>query len=374
MKKYSILSLFILAGLLVLFNACDLDNINELGTVEPELVEFRFAEFPSLPGTVDRDAATVTIEVPNNADLSQLTLDVEPSLGAMVDPPNGTVLDFSTAQHSITISNNGVSKSYNVTAVRGGLDATTAKLLVIGLADSPDALENEDEKFAVNWALETFTFGQYASFDQIANDPSILDGINVVWYHADTSPDIPPAALSDGFINAMQSYYQNNGQIYLTSFAVQMLEPLGIVGEGEGPNETGGAPTDFDNPDNWGISYVGDEDHPAFKNLPQAGDKSYAASYLISGGASRKDNKTWWVVSEGFPEERGISLAGTEWDPDREVLILMAEFPGQNGAGTAMAFGAGAQDFVSAEGENAFINNLFRLTENILVYLARKSG
>ena len=102
-------------------------------------------------------------------------------------------------------------------------------------------------------------------------------------------------------------------------------------------------------------------------------DRSYAASYLISGGTSRKDNKTWWVVSEGFPEDKGIALAGTEWDPDREVLIIMAEFPGQNGTGTTMCFGAGAQDFFSKEGDNSFKDNLLKLTENVLVYLARKN-
>ncbi len=377
MKKIPFWLFIAFFGTALFFTACEEENTNPLpGDLPPYIVDFRFAEYPDLPGTIDQDAGTIDLEVPNNADMTKLTPKAEPSFGATATPGADAPLDFTSAQ-TITATYGNNSKSYNVSVVRGGLDKTTSLLVVLGTAESPADLTNEDEKAAATWAMSTFKLAEYYSFDQLKANPSVLDNKHVVWWFHDATTELPAVATDPAVTDILKSYHANGGELYLSGFANQYLVPLGIVDADHGVNEVGGSPADSPNPDNWGISFKGNADHRAFRNLRLADQYSYPAAFLISGGALRKDNKSWWVVNADptvFPAN-GIALAGTEWDPDRGVLIVMAEFPGDGTSGTTITFSAGAYDWYSPPGdsENTFLDNVYRVTENILVYLAQKN-
>ncbi|MGK7393560.1 MAG: DUF4960 domain-containing protein [Candidatus Cyclobacteriaceae bacterium M3_2C_046] len=369
-------SFWIVLVISIFSSACDESGMNELPVIAPELIEFKVVN-PEAKGVVDRANGTIDLEVPVYADLTALIPQVHASYGSQISPPSGEPVDF-TSPVEFTISNGGESKSYLVTVELGAMDTKSTRLLVLGTGDAVNSIANEDEKAAALWAINTFDLGQYMGFNQLAANPSVLEEIDVVWWHYDTSYDLadgdfalPPVALDPAVTEALANFRNNGGGIYLSGFATQYLEPLGVVEPGDGPNETGGAPAEFENPDNWGISFKGHTDHPIFQDLRKAEED---VAFLISGGAWRKDNKAWWAVwmeDFDFPTY-GVDLASTEWDKDHNVLVLMAEFPGNEQQGKVVAFSAGAYDFLSTQGENTFMDNVYQITENILIYLATK--
>ncbi|MDE5418098.1 DUF4960 domain-containing protein [Labilibaculum sp. DW002] len=360
---------FLVAGLL--FTSCDEEGMNSLGSINPEMVEFSLEGF-DVKGEIDVLNATVSLSVPPYADITSLTPFVEGSYGSEISPANGTIVDFSSPV-TYTLENSGQSKQFIVSVEYGAMDTKSTRLLVLGTSSAISEITNEDELAAAQWGKSTFPNITYMSFDQLANDASILNETDVVWWHYDTEVSLPGSALKQEVLTALVNYRNNGGGLYLSGFATQYLEEIEVVQQGHGITEAGGAPIEFENPDNWGMSFRGHTDHPIFQGLRM---ETIESAFLISGGAWRKDNKAWWTVWDEntiFPDY-GISLASTEWDFDRTVLVLMAEFPGTPQQGTVIAFSAGAYDWKSVDGENTFMDNVQRVTQNILTYVATETN
>lgn len=364
--------LFILLGFTLIISSCaDESGLNDLPAMPPELIEFKAQGFEEA-AVIDRTNNTVTLKVPMYADIKNLVPDIHVSYGSTVTPASGEPVDFSSPV-TFTISNSGTTKSYTVSVELGALDTKSARILVLGIGDNVNSIKNEDEKAAASWAMSTFASAKYMSFNAFASNLSVLDEIDAVWWHYDTSYELPSGnfalpdiAFNEEIVAALKNFRNNGGGIYLSGFATQYLKTLEIVPAEGNPDEQGGASVETNNPDNWGISFKGHEAHPIFQGLRKEGED---AAFLISGGAHRKDNKSWWVViDEDFPY--GNDLASTEWDKDRNILVLMAEFPGTDAQGKVVAFSAGAYDWYSSEGENTFMDNVKKVTQNILLYVA----
>ncbi|MCF8302032.1 MAG: DUF4960 domain-containing protein [Bacteroidales bacterium] len=351
------------------------EGLNDLGTVEPRIVDFGIQGL-DVNSTVDQDTLTIRAKVPPYADINSMVPIVETSYGASVTPSPGQAVDFSSPV-AFTVENNGTTRDYTAHVTYGGLDKKSTRLLLIGTSDAASEISNGDEAAATNWGLSSFDKAQYMSFNQLANNSAVLDSIDVVWWHYDAEPELPDGALADAAITALVDYRDRGGSIYLSGFATQYTETLGIVPEGKGPNEVGGAPQEFENPDPWGISFKGYASHDIFQGLRKADGYDYPAAFLISADTWRKDNKAWWVVvdnPDAFPDN-GIGYCSTEWDGDRNVLIILAEFPGSESQGSCIAFSAGAYDwYTSHDVENTYMDNIHQITENILLYLATISA
>jgi hypothetical protein len=354
--------------------SCDESGMNDLPQMEPELLSFGVVN-PTASGVINRNDNSVVLEVPVYADITSLVPRIHVSYGSQVDPPSDEPQDF-TNPVTYTITNGNQSVTYTVTVKIGAMDRRSTRLLVLGVADDINSISNQDERAAATWAISTFDLGRYMSFGQLQANATVLEEIDVVWWHYDTSYEIPGAnfglpaiAMEEEVIQILTDFRNNGGGIYLSGFATQYLDDLGVVNPGDGPNEVGGASTEFDNPDNWGMSFKGHVNHPVFKNLRKA-DQDVA--FLISGGASRKDNKAWWAVHvQGFDfPDYGTALASVEWDKDRNILVIMGEFQGTENQGKVIGFSAGAYDWYSSRGENTYIDNVRQVTENILTYLA----
>jgi hypothetical protein len=378
------IKIMIIIAAMVMLGSCDESGINDLPQIQPELVEFKVTN-PEAIGTIDRANNSVLLKVPVYADIHNLIPDVHVSYGSKVTPASGTALDFSSPV-TFTIENGAITKSYTVTVEAGALDTKSARVLVLGTADNVNSISNEDEKASAAWAMSTFELATYMSFNALKSNPSILSETDVVWWHYDTSYELPAGnfalpeiAFDETIVTALKDYRNNGGGIYLSGFATQYLKTLEVVPPAGNPDEQGGAPADFVSPDNWGISFTGHKDHPIFDGLrtkvaTKEGEVDEDdVAFLISGGASRKDNKSWWVViDEDFPY--GIDLASTEWDKAHNVLVLLAEFPGTEAQGKVIGFSAGAYEWVSLEGENSYIDNVKKITQNILLYTATPKG
>jgi hypothetical protein len=378
MRNTKILAI-IMTGL-VMLASCDESGINDLPQIQPELVEFKVTN-PEAFGTVDRTNNTVLLKVPVYADIQNLVPDIHVSYGSKVTPASGTAVDFSSPV-VFTIENGGITKSYTVTVEPGALDTKSARILVLGTADNVSSISNEDEKAAASWAMSTFDLATYVSFNTLKSNPNVLAEIDAVWWHYDTSYELatgnfalPEIAFDETIVSALKDFRNSGGGIYLSGFATQYLKTIDVVPAEGNPDEQGGTTSDFVSADTWGISFTGHKDHPIFEGLrtkvaTKEGEVDEDdVAFLISGGASRKDNKSWWVViNEDFPY--GVDLASTEWDKAHNVLVLLAEFPGTESQGKVIAFSAGAYEWFSLEGENTFMDNIKRITQNILIYTA----
>ena len=370
-----LLSLLIIIPL-VFLASCDESGVDELPQLSPELIEFKVTN-PEAVGEIDHENGAVLLKVPVYADITNLVPDIHVSYGSKITPASGTALDFSSPV-TFTIENGSLTKTYVVTAELGALDTKSARILVLGIGDNANTIANEDEKAATLWALNTFDLATYMSFNALKSNPSVLNEVDAVWWHFDTSFELPGGnfvlpdiAYDEDIVSALKNFRNNGGGIYLSGFATQYLKTLDVVSAAGNPDEQGGASAEFINNDNWGISFMGHEDHPIFAGLRRTDGKDGKndVAFLISGGASRKDNKSWWVViDEDFPY--GIDLASTEWDEAHNILVLMAEFPGTENQGKVIAFSAGAYDWFSASGENTYLDNVKKITENILLYTA----
>jgi hypothetical protein len=286
--------------------SCDESGVHDLPQLQPELVAFKITN-PEAMGEVDHENATVLLKVPIYADIENLIPDIHVSYGSTVTPLSGTALDFSSPV-TFTIENGSLQKTYTVSVEPGALDKKSARILVLGTGDSPNSISNPDEKAAAQWALSTFDLAQYISFSALKANLAVLDEIDAVWWHFDTSYELPGGnfvlpdiAFDEDIVSALKQFRNNGHGIYLSGFATQYLKTLEVVSAAGNPDEQGGAAADFANADNWGISFKGREDHPIFEGLRTKEGESDVA-FLISGGTSRKDNKSWWVViDEDFP-------------------------------------------------------------------------
>jgi hypothetical protein len=370
MKK---LKLFWLFTLLLLVSACDESGIHDLQQIDPELVEFKVTN-PEAIGTLDRENGTVLLNVPIYADITQLIPDIHLSYGSVVSPPSGEPIDFSNPVQ-FTIQNGPLTKTYTVTVEAGALDTQSARIVVLGTADDLASITNEDEKAAASWTLSTFKLAKYVSFNALKANPNTLDEVDAVWWHYDTSYELeegnfalPGIVFDPEIVTSLINFRNNGGGLYLSGFATQYLKTLEVVPSEGNPDEQGGAPAEFENADAWGISFKGHTEHPIFEDI-RTKDGDDEVAFLISGGAWRKDNKSWWVViNEDFPF--GVDLASTEWDKNHDILVLIAEFPGSEAQGKVIGFSAGSYDWFSGKGENTYMDNVKKITENILLYVA----
>jgi hypothetical protein len=371
MNKLIILWLFALVFLA--FSACDESGIHDLQQIDPELVEFKVTN-PEAIGQIDRVSGNVLLKVPVYADITQLIPDIHLSYGSTVTPVSGSPVDF-TSPVAFTIQNGPSTKTYTVTVEAGALDTQSARIMVLGTADNVASISNEDEKASAQWTLSTFKLAKYVNFNTLKANPALLEETDAVWWHYDTSYELaegnfalPSIAFDDEIVTVLKNFRNNGGGIYLSGFATQYLKTLEVVPTEGNPDEQGGAPAEFENADAWGISFKGHTDHPVFDGI-RTKDGDGEVAFLISGGAWRKDNKSWWVViNEDF--SYGIDLASTEWDKNHDILVLIAEFPGTEAQGKVIGFSAGAYDWFSGQGENTYMDNVRKITQNILLYVA----
>ncbi|WP_462319388.1 DUF4960 domain-containing protein, partial [Marinilabilia sp.] len=188
MKRINkIISVFLLG--LVLFSSCNEEGMNDLPAIDPEMIEFAF-EGLTATGELDRENRTVFVEVPLYVDITSLVPDLHLSYGSTVTPAPGEPVDFSNPVDFV-IKNGDKTVTYTVTVELGAMDTKSTRLLVLGTADNVSDLENLDERTAAAWALNTFDRAQYMSFNQLSTNTAVLDETDVVWWHYDTTYELP---------------------------------------------------------------------------------------------------------------------------------------------------------------------------------------
>jgi hypothetical protein len=344
-------------------------------SVASPIISFKIND---IAATINNTAHTILLTLPSGTDLTALQPVIELSEGVSISPASGTTIDFINPV-VFTVSTATSSVDYTAT-VSVPVEGLTVAFL--GTAATREAISNLDEKTACDWLFDNYQGAQYLSFAQI-NSGADISGINVIWWHYDSAQALPSTALNPTVTTALQTYKANGGNLFLTSFATQYVDALGIVPPGKGPNNVFG---DFppnggvDNANSWGITFAGHEGHPIFQNLETyEGNKAN----LLQNGTFRLNHTAWWFLPEwgGYgdgagwrSQTGGVNLASEAWDTAQNGRVGLAEWGDTDKNVVIIAFGA--YDWYNEPDSNgnpsqanAYINNIRTLTLNSINYL-----
>lgn len=328
--------------------------------------------------TINNTAHTILLTLPTGTDLTALQPVIELSEGVSISPASGSTLDFT---NPVVFEVSTATSSVNYTAT---VSVPVEGIIVafLGTAATREAISNMDEKTACDWLFANYPGAQYLSFAQI-NSGTDISGINVIWWHYDSAQNLPSIALNPTVTAALQTYRANGGNLFLTTFATQYVDALGVVPPGKGPNNVFG---DFppnggvDTANSWGITFAGHEDHPIFQNLETyEGNKAN----LLQNGTFRLNHTAWWFLPEwgGYgdgagwrSQTGGVNLASEAWDTGLNGRVGIAEWGDTDKNVVIIAFGA--YDWYNEPDNNgnpsqanAYINNIRTLTQNSINYL-----
>lgn len=333
-----------------------------------------------LSATINHSSKSISLTVPEGTNLTALKPEIEMTSGVNINPASSTVINFSNPVQ-FTVSNANLTEIYTAkvaTPVSGPMVA------FIGMAATRTGLTNPDEIAASDWLFGKFSGAVYVSMADVASGTANLTGINVIWWHFDSATALPGESLNANVTGKIKTYLNTGGNILLTGFASQYVDALGIVPAGKGPNNVFGdfLPNGFiDSGSDWGISFKGHENHPAFDGL-----LTYepGKANLLQKGTFRLNHTAWWFLPEwgGYvngagwrTQTGGNNLASESWDNTLDGRVGIAEFPGGTANKKCMVIAMGAYDWYNetANGTpsqpNGFLDNIKKLTENSLNYL-----
>ena len=342
-------------------------------------------------GVVDNEENTITITLPVDTDISDLTPEVVIDETAEISPDISEGLDFS-GPVELTVSNLGDSKTYTV-------NVKIQELYIAFLGTYSDSLSitEDDEKAAAEWLFENYDNSRYVSFDEIKSGNVDLSDFKALWWYHDASPDLPGIALDQEVLGAITDYYKDGGNLLLNTHAGAYMWEMGritnnyakVVGSGEGWDLNGtwyvgvtiggnlqpydksshpvyeGLSTEVqDNGDIWipltSPGWVEDHNHVIVEIAPFHGfDYGNTGAYNAFINAN---NVEWLGVWAG---NRDYYMAGILEFLPTDAFKGRVIFQGLG----AFEFNKNAQGTLNPEGENLYQANIEGFTKNALEYL-----
>jgi hypothetical protein len=343
----------------------------------PPLNSFKIA---GVSGTINHESKSITLILPDGANLSSLTPEIGLQSGVAVTPASGVAQNFSQpVNYTVTAGTSSVVYSVNV------ISNSISEYAFLGVASSRAAITNPDEKAAADWFFATYPTADYVSLQSIETGKKISN-YKIMWWAYDSAQDLPSAATNAAVVNALKTYRAGGGSLLLTTYATRYVETLGIVPAGRGPNNVFGdfPPAGFIEANNdWGISFKGKENHPVFQGV-----ETFAPgkAYLLEKGTFRLNHTAWWYINDwgGYgnaanwsAQTGGTNLASEAWDDQLNGRAGIAEWPAVNGSGKVIIIAFGAYDWYSeplngGSTTNRYLANIKRITQNAINYLKTK--
>ena len=232
----------------------------------------------------------------------------------------------------------------------GSLHASP-QVVFIGVPEELSGLTDEEQE-AYQW-LQSVYNSEYISFDDIRQDPQLLDDFDVIWWHNDEQIELPESAVDEETVTAIEDFISKGGGLFLSGLASQYAVDLGIQSVPPAEISRDGATSG-----DWGF-YQMNEHHPAFDGL----NNPFAT---ISSGLEVANRISWWTDPDDFD---GTWLTDLEWrSDDGPDIVSSGEY--ELGEGTVFFVGAGAFEW-HHDGENTNRDNLETYTANIIDYLSR---
>lgn len=273
-------------------------------------------------------------------------------------------------------------------------------------AGNVDDIDNFQEYASAKWFTEANADGVVIAKGETSKiDASKLD---CIWLHIDrcnVGMGNLPAEYSDAAtIDALKKFVADGGSLLLTKQATQLLSKLGridasfnpgIYGDGDGNPGTDiwtlNAQIGYMNIEADPTQYYDRRSHAIYKDLEVSNTfahESFPMEGTGDGSAMhREDHNCMWDLNaysytaegkntvEKFEKQNNAVVLGT-WGHvvDYAVAGVVEFLPQAEGNGTIIANGLAACEWAPRSGVNAFHNNLTKLTDNCINYLAAASS
>ncbi len=332
-------------------------------------------------GIIDETNHTISVYVPEDADLTRLTPTITLSDEATVTPGSGIPTDF-TQPVTFTVTNNTAKTEYVVTVTKIGKPTA----VYVGLAATMDQL-NIEEQTACQWMLANIPNSIYASFADIKNGTVDLSQCKVIWWHFHKDGGVDgKAAFESAAPEAIQAavqlrdYYNAGGAFLFTRFATNMPAEIGAVNNDACPNNCWGqaeaSAETVNSP--WSFFIQGHTTHPIFQNLIMKSDEPNAVYTVDKGYRITNSTAQWHIGSdwggyatyETWRNETGAQDLAYGGDG----AIVAWEFPATATKGGIVCISSGCYDWYSIDDvtEN-YHKNIAALTLNAFNYLMDNS-
>jgi hypothetical protein len=362
----------------------------------PDLVQAQ-----NLSATVAGRTVTLTWDIPEGADVSAVRVGCDNGTPTVLSGPvTSYVLKGQPMQQELLYTVKLVQQGGYVSegvSVRTTVPYVASKMGYVLLADTPEALPDDDERAAAAW----FAGQENAEFvrpEEIAAlDPDLYSvlwimvdrvGLELGWEH------LPAALTSTATLEALRAYSAEGGSLYLSNMATQLAVPLGFVPETWNPtcygNGDGGTGDDvwvinpylgWDFRDGSDQGFYDRTGHAVYAGLTLEDPNNYGYPNLpLIGPGRREDHNCLWdcnVYGKGAEcdviknfEVQTSSLVLATWGHVRDHCVAgLVEFYATAEHGQCIANGFAAYEWNQNSGTNPYQANIEGLTANILNYL-----
>lgn len=266
----------------------------------------------------------------------------------------------------------------------------------VGFVVAPD-MTDDDEVAAQQWATAQ-GYQMIQAADLAKADPQVTPVLWVMVDRMGMEPGIANLPFTAAQIEALKSYSERGGNLYLSNQAVQLAAELGLTGEYGLPTVYGCGEGGEGN-DVWtlnpvlGIDFAPGTDHEGeqgyydhsghaiYKGLEMTDPNGWGFNGVaLIGPGHREDHNCIWDLNKiGKGEEKDV-IANFEKACNAEVLATwghvkdhcvaaIVEFKKTSGHGTVMVNGLAANEWHQNSGENIYQKNIEGLNKNILAYI-----
>ncbi len=258
------------------------------------------------------------------------------------------------------------------------------KTAIIISANSIQEIVDDDEKKAAEWFVNTSAeMGDIIPVGNILEGSIDLSLYTTIWIHIDREDgtvDLYEDFKKSEFLTALKTYYQNGGNLLLTTHATRLLYLLDRVSLE--PNVVNGGESQFVN-ETWTVNptikgICNYEAHPIYSGLATSRQYPHKTFRLISSGQKEDHNCLWDVDMLGlegdpltsFEKQTNSRVIGT-WGQNIENPIAgIVEFlPNPAFKGKCITIGIGAYEWNVNDGTNIYQTSIENITSNSLEYL-----
>lgn len=265
----------------------------------------------------------------------------------------------------------------------------------------------DDDETAAAWfpnIAGPLTEVSYHSFTDVANGEVDLSIYDAIWIQFDggwwgdrvaqfpknganciigEGPADGPACsdLADNLINKVKTYYQAGGNIFVSNFAVFILDDIGVVDGNGVPNQAWGGIgyEDWATAGAWGGSWTADTSSPYFAGVSSSTGGCIGANFeTLAAGTRKKNRVAQYNMDFGPWQASTLAKARSNFEATVGGKILWGncggnevwgvEWASKGGSGTVVCAIGGTWDWEVGGVSNG--NNMKIITKNILTHLA----
>ena len=268
------------------------------------------------------------------------------------------------------------------------MQAQQKKVAFLSVYNSVDEIEDDDEKAAATWFVNVY-HGDFLPVSQLLSiNP---DDYGVIWLHVDRGDDnvqVPEIFLLPEVLGGIKSWYQNGGNLLLTTHASTYLTKLGRI---DIETDINGAGHGFDNGDEWLFSPMWGTWDPAWEVVDRSDDKLFEGlslykvqrnngneydAFPLLGSGWKEDHNCFWSFNfnngqiakprsmEWYYSVKG--LASWFFVSDYHNMTSARWYPTDEYKGTAITLGTPEYEWHQNDGDNFCQDNVEKLTANAL--------